>query len=77
MPGSGLPHVVTSSQHLGCGELPEKLTVIGKELLEWMLLPVLFGWGVRTDVVEMLPVVAGNLDRDIRKRLAESLADLG
>lgn len=77
IPGAHLPGVITSTELLSLGELPERLCIIGGGVIGLELASVMQAFGSQVTVVEYAPEVLPFFDRDLSKRLRLALKKRG
>ncbi len=76
IPGSDLPHVLTSREMLQIESLPRRLAVIGGGVIGMEFASFASDLGIDVTVIEMLPEIIPNFDEDIAQTLRKSLASV-
>lgn len=77
IPGKDSPAVVTSDGLLECREVPRKLCIIGAGVIGLEFASIFRSFGSEVTVVEYCKEILPRFDRDIAKRLRQSLSARG
>ena len=77
IPGSTLPFVYTNREILSVNSLPSKLVVIGAGAAGLELATFFAEVGSRVTVIELLPHIGGDLDKDLGRALQRELEKKG
>ncbi|SMB81900.1 dihydrolipoamide dehydrogenase [Desulfonispora thiosulfatigenes DSM 11270] len=75
--GVDLPGVLTSKDLLETTEIPESLVIIGGGIIGMEFASIFNALGTKVKVIEFLPDILANLDKDIIKRLVPLLKKQG
>lgn len=77
IPGNDSPAVVTSDGLLECREVPRKLCIIGAGVIGLEFASIFRSFGSEVTVVEYCKEILPRFDKDIAKRLRQSLSSRG
>lgn len=77
LPGVNLPGVITSDEVLSLDEVPKSMAIIGGGVIGTEIASVYSTLGCKVSIVEMLPNIVANMDKDIVKPLKEKLINNG
>lgn len=77
IPGVELKGVITSDEALSLSEVPKSLCIIGGGVIGTEFASVYASLGAEVTIVEMLPEILGNIDRDIVACLKNQLMEDG
>ncbi len=77
LPGVNLPGVITSDEVLSLDEVPKSMAIIGGGVIGTEIASVYSTLGCKVSIVEMLPDIVSNMDKDIVKPLKEKLINSG
>jgi dihydrolipoamide dehydrogenase len=77
IPGVDLPGVVTSDEVLSLKEIPSSMVIIGGGVIGSEFAGVFSAAGCKVTIVEMLPNIVANMDRDIVDTLKEKFEKNG
>jgi dihydrolipoamide dehydrogenase len=77
IPGVDGKNIITSKEMLSLDLLPESLCIVGGGVIGCEFASIFARLGVKVTIVEMLPWIVGNMDRDIVKYLDLELKKLG
>lgn len=77
IPGKDIPAVVTSDGLLECREVPRKLCIIGAGVIGLEFASIFRSFGSEVTVVEYCKEILPRFDKDIAKRLRQSLSAWG
>lgn len=73
VPGFGLADVITSDTALSLETVPESLGIIGGGVIGCEFASIYNAFGCKVTIIEMLPELIANMDRDIVRPLKEKL----
>jgi dihydrolipoamide dehydrogenase len=73
IPGSNHPDVITSDTALSLDAVPASLGIIGGGVIGCEFASIYNAFGCKVTIIEMLPEIVANMDRDIVKPLKEKL----
>lgn len=71
IPGVDLPGVLTSDEALSLNEIPKSMVIIGGGVIGSEFAAVFGALGCKVTIIEMLPSIVANMDRDIIGSLKE------
>lgn len=77
LPGINLPGVITSDEVLSLSEVPKSMAIIGGGVIGTEIASVYSTLGCKVSIVEMLPNIVANMDKDIVQPLKEKLIKSG
>lgn len=77
LPGVNLPGVITSDEVLSLDEVPKSMAIIGGGVIGTEIASVYSTLGCKVSIVEMLPNIVSNMDKDIVQSLKEKLINCG
>lgn len=77
LPGVNLPGVITSDEVLSLDEVPKSMAIIGGGVIGTEIASVYSTLGCKVSIVEMLPNIVSNMDKDIVLPLKEKLINSG
>ncbi|SHI91698.1 dihydrolipoamide dehydrogenase [Dethiosulfatibacter aminovorans DSM 17477] len=77
IPGIEGENILTSSEMLSLESLPESICIVGGGVIGSEFASIYARLGVKVTIVEMLPEIISNMDRDIVKYLVYELKNLG
>ncbi len=77
LPGVNLPGVITSDEVLSLSEVPKSMAIIGGGVIGTEIASVYSTLGCKVSIVEMLPNIVANMDKDIVQPLKEKLIKSG
>lgn len=77
IPGIGLPAVITSETALSLESVPESLCIIGGGVIGCEFASIYTAFGCKVTIIEMLPDIIANMDKEIVKPLKEKLIKEG
>ncbi len=77
IPGVELPGVVTSDEVLSLEEIPSSMVIIGGGVIGSEFAEVFSAVGCKVTIIEMLPNIIANMDRDIVETLVEKFKKKG
>ncbi|WP_019229378.1 dihydrolipoyl dehydrogenase [Sedimentibacter sp. B4] len=77
LPGVDLPGVITSDEALSLQEIPKSMVIIGGGVIGAEFAEVYGTLGCKVTIVEMLPDIVANMDRDIVKPLKDKFIKSG
>jgi len=77
IPGVELPGVVTSDEVLSLEEIPNSMVIIGGGVIGSEFAEVFSAVGCKVTIIEMLPNIIANMDRDIVETLVEKFKKKG
>ncbi|MDF2616157.1 MAG: lpdA [Sedimentibacter sp.] len=77
LPGVDLPGVITSDEALSLPEIPKSMVIIGGGVIGAEFAEVYGTLGCKVTIVEMLPEIVANMDRDIVKPLKDKFIKNG
>ena len=77
IPGIDLPGVITSETALSLETVPESLCIIGGGVIGCEFASIYNAFGCKVTIIEMLPDLIANMDRDIVKPLKDKLLKTG
>ncbi|MBU4440791.1 MAG: dihydrolipoyl dehydrogenase [Acetobacterium sp.] len=73
IPGTELPDVITSETALSLEAVPESLCIIGGGVIGCEFASIYNAFGCKVTIIEMLPEIIANMDKDIVKPLKEKM----
>jgi dihydrolipoamide dehydrogenase len=77
IPGIDGENIITSNEVLSLDALPESICIVGGGVIGSEFASIFSRLGVKVTIVEMLPWIIGNMDRDIVRYLDDELKKLG
>lgn len=77
LPGVKLPGVITSDEALSLDEVPKSMVIIGGGVIGAEFAAVYSALGCKVTIVEMLPNIVANMDKDIVQPLKEKFIKNG
>lgn len=77
IPGKDLEGVITSREALDLEEIPESITIIGGGVIGVEFANIFSNLGCKVTIVEMLPDLLANMDKDIVEHLENTLEGRG
>ncbi len=77
LPGVDLPGVITSDEVLSLHEVPKSMAIIGGGVIGTEIASVYSTLGCKVSIIEMLPDIVSNMDKDIVRPLKEKLIKSG
>lgn len=77
LPGVDLPGVITSDEALSLHQVPKSMVIIGGGVIGAEFAAVYSAFGCKVTIVEMLPNIVANMDRDIVQPLRDKLKKNG
>ena len=75
--GTALPGVITSTELLNIGHIPERLCIVGAGVIGMEFASVFSSFGSKVNVIEFLKECLPVLDSDIAKRLRQTIGKRG
>lgn len=75
IPGSNSDHVLTSDEILEIEQLPQKLVIVGGGFIGLEFASYFSMFGTSVTVIEMLPEILPDLDRDLSSQLRKSMPE--
>lgn len=77
IPGVDLPGVITSDEALNLTEVPRSMVIIGGGVIGCEFADVFSALGCKVTIIEMLPNIIANMDRDIVSTLRDKFYNTG
>jgi dihydrolipoamide dehydrogenase len=77
IPGAELPEVITSDEALNLTEIPSTMVIIGGGVIGCEFAEVFNAAGCKVTIIEMLPNIIANMDRDIVSTLRDKFYKTG
>ncbi len=77
LPGVNLPGVITSDEVLSLPEIPRSMVIIGGGVIGTEIAEVYSALGCKVTIIEMLPDIVANMDRDIVRVLRDKFVRSG
>ena len=77
IPGTHLPHVVSSTEIIQLNEVPQQLAIIGGGVIGLEFASIFNAFGSKVTILEYFKEILPNMDKDMAKRLRIALKDQG